>query len=484
MAANAVSGAVTSAISAAVAIPADTPASGSLLSGVHGAPQSAATTGNSSDVDSEVQSNRPLFLNFTAELAPFNASRKQKRKSNVYKVSGVNILNRNSVDSKTALERLQRRRENHNFVERRRRDNINHTITSLSTLIPYCSDDGVKLNKGNILHMAVEYIRDLQDINSALTEENTRLGGTVAASLPDILNQQRERRLAASSANSDIDTMPHSQDEDEMDDGSYSRESPLLSSVVTSPCFAPTTTNTTNVNSVASSRASSSSALSSAGGSTKNSGGVKRGGGNGAAAKRGKKRNGSTSVAADGSKSGNGAGNNNDVALTAACEKKILLESASASASSWTATPTAVPSANVSPIALGAPQVPTASQKHRNSYHGSRNSLNRASLGSSRVGAGSMTASHLMPPLQLTSAQSVPHSPVLSGFSHSYSNSTVASGAHTPLPSIGSIAAASGGRLLESRIVSPSLATQHQQQHQLPSLQKSGVMAGGGIGRS
>ncbi|KAJ2647245.1 hypothetical protein GGH99_007984, partial [Coemansia sp. RSA 1285] len=312
MAANAVSGAVTSAISAAVAIPADTPASGSLLSGVHGAPQSAATTGNSSDVDSEVQSNRPLFLNFTAELAPFNASRKQKRKSNVYKVSGVNILNRNSVDSKTALERLQRRRENHNFVERRRRDNINHTITSLSTLIPYCSDDGVKLNKGNILHMAVEYIRDLQDINSALTEENTRLGGTVAASLPDILNQQRERRLAASSANSDIDTMPHSQDEDEMDDGSYSRESPLLSSVVTSPCFAPTTTNTTNVNSVASSRASSSSALSSAGGSTKNSGGVKRGGGNGAAAKRGKKRNGSTSVAADGSKSGNGAGNNND----------------------------------------------------------------------------------------------------------------------------------------------------------------------------
>ncbi|KAJ1939105.1 hypothetical protein EC988_007404, partial [Linderina pennispora] len=138
----------------------------------------AVRTGSSSDLDSEVQSNKPLFLNFTAELAPFSASKKQKKKSNVYKVSGVNILNRNSVDSKTALERLQRRRENHNFVERRRRDNINHTITTLSTLIPYCTEEGVKLNKGSILHMAVEYIQDLQDINAALVEENIRLGGT------------------------------------------------------------------------------------------------------------------------------------------------------------------------------------------------------------------------------------------------------------------------------------------------------------------
>ncbi|KAJ1938742.1 hypothetical protein FBU59_004347, partial [Linderina macrospora] len=143
-----------------------------------------ARTGSSSDLDSEMQSNKPLFLNFTAELAPFSASKKQKKKSNVYKVSGVNILNRNSVDSKTALERLQRRRENHNFVERRRRDNINHTITTLSTLIPYCTEEGVKLNKGSILHMAVEYIQDLQDINAALVEENIRLGGTGDIKVP------------------------------------------------------------------------------------------------------------------------------------------------------------------------------------------------------------------------------------------------------------------------------------------------------------
>ncbi|KAJ1940662.1 hypothetical protein GGF37_003881 [Kickxella alabastrina] len=175
--------------------------------------QIRAKSGNSSDVDSEVQSNKPLFLNFTAELAPFNASKKQKRKSNVYKVSGVNILNRNSVDSKTALERLQRRRENHNFVERRRRDNINHTITSLSTLIPYCTDEGTKLNKGSILHMAVDYIRDLQDINQALSEENIRLGGNGNIQLPG----RRHHRDSLNSSGVDT-TAPHSQDEEDYED--------------------------------------------------------------------------------------------------------------------------------------------------------------------------------------------------------------------------------------------------------------------------
>ncbi|KAJ2360019.1 hypothetical protein IW150_007624, partial [Coemansia sp. RSA 2607] len=76
-------GAADSGASAAAATTASTTARADLKSG------------NSSDVDSEMQSNKPLFLNFTAELAPFNgSSRKQKKKSNVYKVSGVNILNR------------------------------------------------------------------------------------------------------------------------------------------------------------------------------------------------------------------------------------------------------------------------------------------------------------------------------------------------------------------------------------------------------
>ncbi|KAJ2235788.1 hypothetical protein IWW45_002320 [Coemansia sp. RSA 485] len=208
---------------------------------------SEARGGNSSDMDSEMQSNKPLFLNFTAELAPFTGpGKRQKKKSNVYKVSGVNILNRNSVDSKTALERLQRRRENHNFVERRRRDNINHTITSLSTLIPYCTEDGVKLNKGSILHMAVDYIRDLQEINAALAEENVRLGGSGNPPLPG-------RRSRDSLHSSSVDTTaPHSaddaeydDDEDEDDADGADAERTLPQSLAASPSVGPAATSIT-----------------------------------------------------------------------------------------------------------------------------------------------------------------------------------------------------------------------------------------------
>lgn len=37
---------------------------------------------------------------------------------------GVNVLNKVSVDSDTAMNRIRQRRETHNRVERRRRDNL------------------------------------------------------------------------------------------------------------------------------------------------------------------------------------------------------------------------------------------------------------------------------------------------------------------------------------------------------------------------
>lgn len=42
-----------------------------------------------------------------------------------YDVGGINILNKKTVDSQTALDKIKRRRETHNRVERRRRDQIN-----------------------------------------------------------------------------------------------------------------------------------------------------------------------------------------------------------------------------------------------------------------------------------------------------------------------------------------------------------------------
>ncbi|KAJ2453675.1 hypothetical protein EV183_002079 [Coemansia sp. RSA 2336] len=168
--------------------------------------------------DEDGQASQPLFLTLSPGLSTVGDGKKSKRKSNVYKVSGVNILNRNSVDSKTALERLQRRRENHNFVERRRRDNINHTITTLSTLIPRCTEEGAKLNKGNILLMAVDYIRDLKEANSLLAAENRRLGGTGHVTLPE--------RTPLGLMPSTCSTAIHSHDED---------DDPLSSTAASSP---------------------------------------------------------------------------------------------------------------------------------------------------------------------------------------------------------------------------------------------------------
>ncbi|KAI9005783.1 helix-loop-helix DNA-binding domain-containing protein [Phycomyces nitens] len=65
------------------------------------------------------------------------------------------------------MEKRRRRRESHNAVERRRRDNINDRIQELGTLLPDLEEDGVnRLNKGTILRKSVDQIKQLQrDVN-------------------------------------------------------------------------------------------------------------------------------------------------------------------------------------------------------------------------------------------------------------------------------------------------------------------------------
>ena len=59
------------------------------------------------------------------------------------------------------FDKKRRRRESHNAVERRRRDNINERIFELSTLLP--ERDANKNNKGTILRKSVNHIRLLHD---------------------------------------------------------------------------------------------------------------------------------------------------------------------------------------------------------------------------------------------------------------------------------------------------------------------------------
>ncbi|XP_043117481.1 upstream stimulatory factor 2 isoform X2 [Puntigrus tetrazona] len=68
--------------------------------------------------------------------------------------------------------RDERRRAQHNEVERRRRDKINNWIVALSKIIPDCSVDGTKAgeSKGGILSKACDYIGELKHRNQRLQE--------------------------------------------------------------------------------------------------------------------------------------------------------------------------------------------------------------------------------------------------------------------------------------------------------------------------
>ncbi|XP_056612286.1 upstream stimulatory factor 1 isoform X2 [Triplophysa dalaica] len=69
--------------------------------------------------------------------------------------------------------RDDKRRSQHNEVERRRRDQINNWIVQLSKTIPDCTMDSTKTgqSKGGILSKACDYIHDLRQSNSRLGDE-------------------------------------------------------------------------------------------------------------------------------------------------------------------------------------------------------------------------------------------------------------------------------------------------------------------------
>ncbi|KAM9440299.1 upstream transcription factor 1, like isoform 2-T2 [Clarias gariepinus] len=69
--------------------------------------------------------------------------------------------------------RDDKRRAQHNEVERRRRDKINNWIVQLSKTIPDCTVDSAKTSqsKGGILSKACDYIQELRQSNARLSED-------------------------------------------------------------------------------------------------------------------------------------------------------------------------------------------------------------------------------------------------------------------------------------------------------------------------
>ncbi|KAM8793650.1 upstream stimulatory factor 2 [Eudromia elegans] len=89
--------------------------------------------------------------------------------------------------------RDERRRAQHNEVERRRRDKINNWIVQLSKIVPEGGGDGTKsgASKGGILSKACDYIRELRQSNQRLQE--TRREGERLQRDNERLRQQVEQ---------------------------------------------------------------------------------------------------------------------------------------------------------------------------------------------------------------------------------------------------------------------------------------------------
>lgn len=88
----------------------------------------------------------------------------------------LNIVDTDINTHALLLEKQRRRRESHNAVERRRRDNINDRIQELSILVPDSGDSsgsGTRsaANKGTVLKKSIEYIRFLSQTNQNLREQ-------------------------------------------------------------------------------------------------------------------------------------------------------------------------------------------------------------------------------------------------------------------------------------------------------------------------
>ncbi|KAG0007733.1 hypothetical protein BGZ80_004307 [Entomortierella chlamydospora] len=116
-------------------------------------------------------SNRGERMTFELDDVIRKYTPEQFKTCQAYDVGGVNILNKKPVDSKTALDKIKRRRETHNRVERRRRDCINQLIDELTALLPREENSESKCHRVNILRATVAHIQNLTRQNENLKHQ-------------------------------------------------------------------------------------------------------------------------------------------------------------------------------------------------------------------------------------------------------------------------------------------------------------------------
>ncbi|KAF9940054.1 hypothetical protein BGZ67_008374 [Mortierella alpina] len=133
------------------------------------APTAARPTGKSTSKSQSIKGER---MTFELDDVLRKYSPEQFKTCEAYDVGGINILNKKPVDSKTALDKIKRRREVHNRVERRRRDCINQLIDELTSLLPKEDADSMsKCHRVNVLRAAVAHIQNLTHQNENLNQQ-------------------------------------------------------------------------------------------------------------------------------------------------------------------------------------------------------------------------------------------------------------------------------------------------------------------------
>ncbi|KAF9960430.1 hypothetical protein BGZ72_006966 [Mortierella alpina] len=127
----------------------------------------AETSGKSTSKAGSSSSSAPKTFRFEGSI-----SSETYKTTKSFDLAGVNILNRKPLDTRTALDKLQRRRETHNRVERKRRDCINQLVDDLTKLLPpkRLEEASSKCHRVNVLRGAVAHIKFLTETNTVLTK--------------------------------------------------------------------------------------------------------------------------------------------------------------------------------------------------------------------------------------------------------------------------------------------------------------------------
>lgn len=115
-------------------------------------------------------SKSPPINNLCAPQSPSSST------SSSFSVAQFNLLE--NIDIQTLKKPKHEKRTAHNAIEKKYRSSINDKINELKSLV---TDSTAKLQKSGILRKAIDYIRNIEDINKKLNDENKLLRNALQA---------------------------------------------------------------------------------------------------------------------------------------------------------------------------------------------------------------------------------------------------------------------------------------------------------------